>query len=81
MSHYYHPALGYHRSEEAFQYLISRVGYNIEPMRARFQAVDGLAYSTSWQTDRLQKQAKETLGKCPTLGGSLIKASTNQVTL
>ncbi|KAI7881545.1 hypothetical protein K492DRAFT_230251 [Lichtheimia hyalospora FSU 10163] len=54
-------ALGYHRSEEAFQYLISRVGYNIEPMRARFQAVDGLAYSTSWQTDRLQKQAKETL--------------------
>ncbi|KAJ8654161.1 hypothetical protein O0I10_010237 [Lichtheimia ornata] len=56
-------ALGYHRSEEAFQYLISRVGYNIEPMRARFQAVDGLAYSTSWQTDRLQKQAKETLVK------------------
>lgn len=56
-------ALGYHRSEEAFQYLISRVGYNIEPMRARFQAVDGLAYSTSWQSDRLQKQAKETLLK------------------
>lgn len=58
-----YPALGYHRSEEAFQYLISRVGYNIEPMRARFQAVDGLAYSTSWQSDRLQKQAKETLCK------------------
>lgn len=52
-----------HRSEEAFKYLLSRVGYNKEPLRSRSFAVQGLANSTEWQTDLLKKQALEELGK------------------
>ncbi|KAI9494934.1 peptidase family M1-domain-containing protein [Zychaea mexicana] len=56
-------ALGYHRSEEGFKYLISRVGYNIEPMRARAQALEGLKYSAEWQEKQLQRLAVETFAK------------------
>ena len=55
-------ALGYHRSEVAFKYLISRVGYNIEPMRARSQILDGLKYSAEWQDKQSQKLAVEAFG-------------------
>jgi hypothetical protein len=53
-----------HRSEETFKYLLSRVGYNKEPMRSRGFAVQGLANSAQWQNDVLKKQAIEELGKC-----------------
>jgi aminopeptidase N len=56
-------ALGLHRSEEGFKYLISRIGYNKEPIRARPDAIQGLAYSAPWQTDRLKNEAIETLCK------------------
>ena len=54
--------MGRHRSEEAFKYLITRVGYNVEPMRARPVAIDGLASSAEWRTDRLKNEAVEVLG-------------------
>ncbi|KAG0168668.1 hypothetical protein DFQ28_000363 [Apophysomyces sp. BC1034] len=52
-------ALGYHRSEEAFNYLIKRVGYKIEPVQARPHALSGLRYSCEWQEERLKKRASE----------------------
>ncbi|KAI8879234.1 hypothetical protein K501DRAFT_257181 [Backusella circina FSU 941] len=62
-------ALGYHRSEEGFNYLLSHVGLNIEPIRARSHAIEGLAYSAAWQSDLLKKKAIEeisTLVRDPT---------------
>ncbi|KAG2221559.1 hypothetical protein INT45_002573 [Circinella minor] len=56
-------ALGYHRSEEAYRYLITRVGYNVEPMRARSLIVDGIKYSAEWQEKHLQKLAVEAFAK------------------
>lgn len=56
-------ALGVHRSEEGFKYLIRRVGYNIEPLRARPVAIQGLASSAEWQNDRLKNEAIEELNK------------------
>jgi aminopeptidase N len=56
-------ALGYHRSEEGFNYLLGRVGLNIEPIRARSHAIDGLAYSATWQSDLLKKTAIEEICK------------------
>jgi hypothetical protein len=55
--------LGKHRSEEAFKYLLSRVGYNKEPLRSRGFAVQGLTISAQWQSDLLKQQAIEELGK------------------
>ncbi|RCH95179.1 hypothetical protein CU098_000313, partial [Rhizopus stolonifer] len=54
-------ALGVHRSEEGFKYLLSRVGYNKEPLRARPTAIQGLILSAEWQSDSLKKAAIEVL--------------------
>ncbi|RCI02732.1 hypothetical protein CU098_010214 [Rhizopus stolonifer] len=54
-------ALGVHRSEEGFKYLLNRVGYNKEPLRARPTAIQGLIVSAQWQSDRLKKEAIEML--------------------
>lgn len=56
-------ALGLHRSEEGFNYLITRVGHNIEPLRARPLAISGLAHSAEWQKERLRNQAIEEFNK------------------
>ncbi|KAI9321445.1 peptidase family M1-domain-containing protein [Dichotomocladium elegans] len=56
-------ALGYHRSEEAFKYLLGRVAGTIEPLRARVPAIGGLTYSVPWQSERLQKEGLEVLIK------------------
>lgn len=59
----YYLALGVHRSEEGFNYLITRVGHSIEPLRARPVAISGLAHSAEWQTERLRNQAIEEFSK------------------
>ncbi|KAI8146509.1 peptidase family M1-domain-containing protein [Fennellomyces sp. T-0311] len=56
-------ALGYHRSIDCFKYLLDHVGYNIEPVRARAQAIHGLKYSAEHQDERFQKLAVEALAK------------------
>ncbi|KAI8968861.1 hypothetical protein BDF20DRAFT_891837 [Mycotypha africana] len=54
-------ALGFHRSKEAFEYLLGRVGYHKEPLRSRPMAIQGLAHAAEWQSDRLRKAAIEEL--------------------
>ncbi|OBZ84302.1 Glutamyl aminopeptidase [Choanephora cucurbitarum] len=54
-------ALGQHRSEEAFRYLLGRVHYKQEHFRARPFALQGLIYSAEWQTKRLKNEAVEAL--------------------
>jgi hypothetical protein len=53
-----------HRSEKGFKYLVTRTGYNKEPLRARPFAIQGLAHSAEWQTERLKNEAVEELCKC-----------------
>ncbi|KAF7727730.1 hypothetical protein EC973_007189 [Apophysomyces ossiformis] len=53
-------ALGYQRSEEAFNYLIKSVEHKAEHIRARPLALYGLRYSTEWQEERLRKRAVDT---------------------
>lgn len=54
--------MGLHRSEEGFKYLLGRLEYNKEHIRARPFAIQGLAESAPWQTDRLKNSAIEEIG-------------------
>ncbi|RUS28508.1 hypothetical protein BC938DRAFT_481803 [Jimgerdemannia flammicorona] len=54
-------ALGLHRSEEAFQYLLNRVGYRVEPLQSRPAAISALAGSADWQEKRFKNRAIEVI--------------------
>lgn len=63
LTHKCHIALGLHRSEEGFNYLLDRVASNIEPLRARPGAIEGLINSAKWRTEQLRDSAIEVIGK------------------
>ncbi|KAM3581482.1 hypothetical protein VKS41_006309 [Umbelopsis sp. WA50703] len=54
-------ALGFHRSEEALKYLLSRTELGSEPARARPSLVRAIKQSAEWQDDRNRKLAIEKL--------------------
>jgi hypothetical protein len=56
------PALGYHRSEESFKYLLSRADIGLENPRSRQALVKAIRESAQWQEDRYKRMATDKLG-------------------
>jgi ABC-type nitrate/sulfonate/bicarbonate transport system substrate-binding protein len=55
-------ALGYHRSEESFKYLLSRADIGLENPRARQALIKAIRESAQWQEDRYKRMAADKLG-------------------